>query len=159
MLSHHCGIDARNIHAYVLGEHGDTEVTAWSMAHVAGVPIGDYCRVCRQCDAEKQHREIAEKVRDSAYHIIDYKGSTYYGIGMALTRISDAILRDEHSVLTVSTMLCGEYGISDVCLSVPCVVGAAGVERIIDADLSKEEREALSASGSSLKEVYRSAAS
>jgi len=153
MLSRHCGIDTRNVHAYILGEHGDSEVAAWSMTHVAGVPMKDYCVLCQRCDPEKGHAEIAHRVRDSAYHIIDYKGSTYYAIGLSLTRISGAILRNEHSILTVSLLLEGEYGISDICLSVPCVVGKTGVERIITAQLTEQEKAALKASARTLQEV------
>ena len=153
MLSRHCGIDTRNVHAYILGEHGDSEVAAWSMTHVAGVAMKDYCVLCQRCDPEKGHAEIAHSVRDSAYHIIDYKGSTYYAIGLSLTRISGAILRNEHSVLTVSLLLQGEYGINDVCLSVPCVVGKTGVERIITAQLSQDEQNALKASAQTLRKI------
>ncbi|MFH1371808.1 MAG: L-lactate dehydrogenase [Planctomycetota bacterium] len=156
MLSEHCGIDTRSVHAYILGEHGDSEVAAWSLAHIGGVAMNDYCRMCQKCDAAKKHIEIAKNVRDSAYHIIDYKGSTYYAIGLSLVRISTAILRNEHSVLTVSSLLQGEYGLSDVCLSVPCVVGEAGVERIITADLLPQEQSALHKSAQTLKEVLGS---
>jgi L-lactate dehydrogenase len=153
MLSRHCGIDTRNVHAYILGEHGDSEVAAWSMTHVAGVPMKDYCALCQGCDAKKRHEEITRRVRDSAYHIIDYKGSTYYAIGLSLTRISGAILRNEHSILTVSLLLQGEYGINDICLSIPCVVGKTGVERIITTQLSEDEQAALKASAETLRAV------
>lgn len=93
-------------------------------------------------------------VRDSAYHIIGYKGSTYYGIGMALVRIVGAVLRNEHSVLTVSTVLQGEYGLRDVALSVPCVVGGSGVERVLDGPLSPDESAALARSAAVLQEQY-----
>jgi len=156
LLSRHCGVDARNVHAYVLGEHGDSEVAAWSMTHIAGVPVRKYCPVCRKCAYEKCHKDIAEKVRDSAYHIIDYKGSTYYGIGLSLVRISEAILRNENSVLTVSVLLQGEYGLRDVCLSVPCVIDANGVQKIIDAPLNKAELKALEKSAGTLTEIFRS---
>jgi L-lactate dehydrogenase len=153
MLSRHCGVDTRNVHAYVLGEHGDSEVAAWSMTHVAGIPMKDYCTLCQKCDAKQRHEEITRRVRDSAYHIIDYKGSTYYAIGLSLTRISGAILRNEHSILTVSLLLQGEYGINNVCLSVPCVVGKTGVERIITTQLSEDEQAALIASAEKLRGV------
>jgi L-lactate dehydrogenase len=156
MLSRHCQVDARNVHAYVLGEHGDSEVVAWSMAHIAGVHIRHYCRICQGCDARQQHKQIADQVRDSAYHIIDYKGSTDYGIGMSLVRISEAILRDEHSVLTVSVNLECEYGIKDLCLSLPCVVGENGIERIIDTKLPAEEDKALRASADVLLNLLNS---
>ncbi|NLH44475.1 MAG: L-lactate dehydrogenase [Planctomycetes bacterium] len=150
MLSRHCGIDARNVHAYIIGEHGDSEVAAWSLSHVAGIPIGDYCKICGVCDSSRYRKQIAEQVRDSAYHIIDYKGSTYYGIGLSLVRISGAILRNENSVLTVSTLLQGEYGIHGICLSVPCIVGDHGVVRIIDAQLASDEQEALTHSAQAI---------
>lgn len=153
MLSRHCGIDTRNVHAYILGEHGDSEVAVWSMTHVAGVPMKDYCDICQGCDPAKRHEDIVQRVRNSAYHIIDYKGSTYYAIGLSLTRISEAILRNEHSILTVSLLLQGEYDINDICLSVPCVVGKTGIERIITAKLFENEQAALRTSAQTLREV------
>lgn len=153
LLSRYCEIDARNVHAYILGEHGDSEVPAWSMTHIAGIPIERYCEICHVCDYPKHHKEIAEQVRNSAYHIIDYKGSTYYGIGLSLLRITAAILRNERSVLTVSTYLEGEYGLDDICLSVPCIVGEEGVERIIDARLEPREQEQLERSAQILRGV------
>ena len=153
MLSRHCKVDTRNVHAYILGEHGDSEVAAWSMTHIAGLLMKDYCAICRKCDSKKQHEDITSRVRDSAYHIIDYKGSTYYAIGLSLTRISEAILRHEHSILTVSLLLQGEYDIDGICLSVPCVVGKAGVERIITARLAEDEQAGLKASAQSLRDV------
>ena len=154
LLSQHCGVDVHNVHAYVLGEHGDSEVAAWSMTHVAGMPIKDYCPVCRKCgDWEKEREKVVKAVKESAYHIIDYKGATYFAIGLALVRIVGAILRNQRSVLTVSTVLDGEYDLEDVCLSVPCVVSQQGVERIVEANLSPEESEALSRSASVLREA------
>ena len=155
MLSRHCKVDARNVHAYIIGEHGDSEVPVWSMTHIAGVPIKQYCQICNVCDYQQHHRQIAEEVRNSAYHIIDYKGSTYYGIGLSLVRITQAILRDENSILTVSTLLSGEYGIENVCLSVPCIVGAGGVKSIIAAQLSDEEHKALGASAETIKDAAK----
>jgi len=153
LLSRHCGIDARNVHAYILGEHGDSEFAAWSMSHIAGVSLREYCKICKACDYNDHHRRMAEEVRNSAYHIIDYKGSTYYGIGLSLVRITETILRNEHSMLTVSSFLDGQYGIKDVCLSVPCVVGDRGVEMIIDTELADDELKALRASAQTIKKV------
>ncbi len=151
LLSHHCNVDVRNVHAYILGEHGDSEVAAWSMTHIAGVPIDEYCPACRNCENwEEERARIVREVRDSAYHIIDYKGATYYAIGLALVSIVGAILRDQRSVLTVSTLMQGEYGIEDVCLSVPCILSAQGIERIIVAELSPDESEALKRSATVL---------
>ena len=154
LLSRHCKVDARNVHAYVLGEHGDSEVPAWSMTHVAGVPIKKYCLSCGKCDYKTCHKDITDDVRDSAYHIIDYKGATYYGIGMSLLRISEAILRNENSVLTVSVLLNGEYGLDDVCLSVPCVVGKDGIRQIIEAPLDFDEMVGLGRSAEALREAF-----
>ncbi len=153
LLSKHCKIDARNVHAYILGEHGDSEVAAWSMTHIAGVSVNEYCKICKSCDYNDHHNRIAEEVRNSAYHIIDYKGSTYYGIGLSLVRITEAMLRNEHSILTISSLLDGQYGIRDVCLSVPTIAGDGGVELIIDAELTGEELEALRASAAAIRNV------
>jgi L-lactate dehydrogenase len=154
LLSHHCEIDVHNVHAYVLGEHGDSELAAWSMTHLAGIPIDKYCRICGKCsDWMAERREMEQVVRRSAYHIIDYKGATYFAVGLALVRIVGAILRNERSVLTVSTALDGEYGLADVSLSVPSIVSQGGVERILEADLSPEELEALSRSASVLRDA------
>lgn len=157
LLGTHCGIDVHNVHAYILGEHGDSEFAAWSMTHVAGMNIEDYCPFCKGCDDWKTQRENIEKqVRESAYHIINYKGSTHYAIGLALVRITAAILRNQHSVLTVSTLLQGEFGISDVCLSVPCVVSDSGVMRILESPLSRQEHDLLLRSANILKEAISS---
>ena len=153
LLSLHCGVDVRSVHAYILGEHGDSEVAAWSMTNLAGMSMDDYCPACHKCgDWSKERNRIVDEVRDSAYHIIEAKGSTCYAIGLALVRIASAILRNEHSVLTVSTMLDGEYGLKDVSLSVPCIVSQAGVEKIIEGRLTNEELTALAASASVIKE-------
>ena len=105
LLGIHCGVDVHNVHAYILGEHGDSEFAAWSMTHVAGMNIDEFCPVCGNCDDWKQQQELIEKqVRESAYHIINYKGSTQYAVGLALVKITGAILRNQNSVLTVSTL-------------------------------------------------------
>ncbi len=150
LIAEHCQVDIHNVHAYIIGEHGDSEVPAWSMSHIAGVPVWDHCADCRRChgelrDAENRAR-LVQQVRDSAYHIIGYKGATNFAVGLALVRIVRSILRNERSVLTVSTVLAGEYGIRDVCLSVPCIVGRNGIERIIEGKLSQEELAGLTQS-------------
>jgi L-lactate dehydrogenase len=151
LLSRHCDIDVHNVHAYILGEHGDSELAAWSLTHVTGMPIDEYCPICGKCtDWSSERDELVHAVRSSAYHIIDYKGATYFAIGMALVRIVGAILRNRRSVLTVSSVLDGEYGLEDVCLSVPCVVAQMGVERIVEAGLPPEELRALTESAAIL---------
>jgi L-lactate dehydrogenase len=152
LLSDHCGVDVHNVHAYMLGEHGDSEFASWSMTHVAGMPMEAYCPICGRCeDWTAERRRIEQAVRDSAYHIIGYKGSTCFGVGMALVRIVGAILRGENSVLTVSTLLAGEFGLSGVCLSVPSVVCRTGVGRIVESRLPEPEQRALNASADVLK--------
>ncbi len=152
LLGLHCGVDVRSVHAYILGEHGDSEVAAWSMTHLAGMLMDDYCPACQKCgNWHKERDRIMSDVRNSAYHIIAAKGSTCYAIGLALVRIVEAILRNEHSVLTVSTLLEGEYGLNDVCLSVPCIVSESGIERIIEGKLAVVEHTALHASASVVK--------
>ena len=154
LLSQHCGVDVHNVHAYVLGEHGDSEFAAWSMTNVAGVKIDEYCPTCGGCEQWVTERQrLEQEVRDSAYHIIDYKGATSFAVGLALVRIVAAVLRGERSVLTVSTLLDGEFALRDVCLSVPCMVSSGGVERIIESPLSSSELESLSASADVLKKA------
>lgn len=155
LLSQHCDVDVSNVHAYVLGEHGDSEVMAWSMTHVGGIPIEEYCPRCANCGGWEQERaKIAHQVRNSAYHIINYKGATYYAIGMALVRITATILQDQNSVLTVSTLLHGEYGLEDVCLSVPVMLGKDGVKRIVEAHLPPDEQALLEKSAEVLRKSY-----
>jgi L-lactate dehydrogenase len=156
LLSDHCHVDPRNVHAYIIGEHGDSEVGAWSMTHIAGVAVGDYCaQVCeRSCSAEER-AGILEQVRDSAYHVIESKGATYYGVSMGLERISSAILRDESSVLTVSLRADGHYGLEGVCLSLPAVVNREGVSRVVAAALPEHERRALARSADVLRSTLQ----
>jgi L-lactate dehydrogenase len=122
------------------------------MTNIAGVSIEEYCPACGGCEAWMTERQRIEKeVRDSAYHIIDYKGATSFAVGLALVRIVAAVLRAERRVLTVSTLLDGEFALRDVCLSVPCIVSSRGVEKIIVSPLSDGELESLSASAAVLK--------
>ena len=154
LLSKQCGIDVHNIHGYVLGEHGDSEFVAWSMTHVAGIHIDDHCAICGKCSDWKAERLLIEQeVRDSAYHIINYKGSTHYAVGLALVRIVAAILRGQNSVLTVSSYVDGEFGLSDVCISVPCIVSEGGVQKIVKSPLSADEQASLDNSAAVLRKA------
>ena len=154
LLSQHCNVDVGNVHAYILGEHGDSEVAAWSMTHIGGLSMDEYCPICNTCHNWDEERErIVREVRDSAYHIINYKGATYFGIGMALARIVGAILQNQNSILTVSAYLDGEYGLRDVCLGVPCILGQEGLKRIVVAELSTDEKEALQRSAKTLQDT------
>jgi L-lactate dehydrogenase len=156
LLSKHYGVDVHNVHAYVLGEHGDSEFAAWSMTHVAGMPVDKYCLMENNPDRWKADKaEIESTVRNSAYHIIGYKGATYYAVALAMVRILGTILRGQNSVLTVSTLLQGEYGLEDVCLSVPCLVSAQGAHTIMRSNLPDHEMAALAASAEVLKKAIR----
>ena len=141
--------------AYVIGEHGDSEFVPWSQAMLATKPILSLCgetggrNICRE-----ELDQIAEEVRSAAYRIIEAKNATYYGIGMALTRITKAILGDEHSVLTVSAMLKGEYGQSGVFAGVPCIINKNGIQSVLTLSLTEEELNHLSSSCETLRESY-----
>ena len=152
-LSLHYGVDARNVHAYVLGEHGDTEFVAWSTANLANLVLRDYCAVTQMHCTHADMEAIEQRVRRAAYEIIRRKGAMNFAIAAALTRIVEAIVRDESSVLTVSTLMKGEYGISDVCLSLPAVVGRGGVQRILPVRLDAREQEYLHRSAQAIREV------
>ena len=155
-ISQEMGVDVKSVHAYILGEHGDSELPAWSLTNVGGVSIQQYVETNGLQDSwPKKSLQLFEAVKNSAYHIIDYKGATNFAVGQALVRIVRAILRDSHSVLTVSYQLRGEYGLEEVCLSVPCIVSKNGVERVLIADLTPEERDALHHSAAVLKESMR----
>ncbi len=139
LLGEYFNIDARNVHAYIIGEHGDTELPLWSHADFAGRSISDWVKTSdsyRQEDLD----EIFMNVRDAAYHIIERKGATYYGIAMGLARLTKAILQNENSVLTVSAYLDGEYGHEGLYIGVPAIVNRSGVRGIIELALSEEER-------------------
>lgn len=154
LLSQQCDVAVHNVHAYVLGEHGDSELAAWSMTHIGGVSIGDYCQQCGGCAGwETVKQDIEEAVRRSAYHIIEYKGATNYAVGMAMVRIVGAILRDDRSVLTVSVPLMGEYGLSEVSLGVPSIVASEGVVGVLEAKLTAQELKALRASAEVLQKA------
>ncbi|TKZ36411.1 L-lactate dehydrogenase [Brachyspira catarrhinii] len=155
LLSKKLEIDSKNIHAFIIGEHGDSELAVWSNADIAGVHIEDYCKnIFDSCDINLE--EILNEVRNSAYHIIEKKGSTFYGVAMAVKRIAQAIIRDEYSILPVSHFLNGEYGIKDVCLGIPSLICRKGVKRIIPINLNENEKTYLTKSANTLKEAYKS---
>lgn len=153
LLGEHLDLDSRSIHAFIIGEHGDSEIAAWSSANVSGVPIHKVCEMRGFTDHDYETRRIAEQVKNAAYEIIDKKGATYYGIGMAIKRICEAIIRDERSILPVSTLMTGQFGLDDVCLSMPAIVGEKGVDTLLPIDLDENEMSALKASADTLKAV------
>ncbi len=155
LLSSHTGIDARNIHAYIIGEHGDSEIAAWSTTTIGGLPINEFCNNCNTCN-NGDFSNMLDEVRNAAYEIIDKKGATFYAIALAVERIVSAIVNDEKSILTVSSVLNGEkYGIEDVCLSVPTVVGGKGIVDVIETPLNEEEQQGLKESAQKISEILR----
>lgn len=153
-LSAHTQIDARNIHAYILGEHGDSEVAAWEAATIAGLPIGEFCSRCGQCSGASLE-EIRQSVKNAAYEIVEKKGATYYAVSLAAERIVRALGGGENSILTVSGLCTGEYGLTDVCLSIPRAVGSRGIARNVEIPLSDEELTALQTGAANLRKLAR----
>ncbi|GAB6179708.1 L-lactate dehydrogenase [Desulfotomaculum defluvii] len=154
-VADYCNVDPRNVHAYIVGEHGDSEVPIWSTADVAGIPLEQFSKlrglkpICRN--------EIARRVSTAAYEIIQRKGATYYAIAVSIKRICETILRDENSILTVSGMVNDVYGIQDCCLSLPSIVSGFGREKVLTISMTEEEEAALRNSAQVLKEVIKQA--
>lgn len=161
LLARHCQIDPHNIHAYILGEHGDSEFAVWSSAMIGGVLFKDYCHICRQ-EADCNHLEELEKifleVRDSAYKIIERKGETSYGIGLALVRITQAIIKDENAILPVSYLVKDYYGINDVYLSLPAVLNKHGVREVLKIEFDAKEKLELKNSSEAIKRIIKDSA-
>lgn len=161
-IGRHCNVDVRNVHASIFGEHGDSEFPLWSSAMIGRVLFSKYCANCTNacndvcCSKHETVREkIFEEVRDSAYEIIERKGETSYGIGLALARISKAILRDQNSILSVSSLLTDYYGVSDLYLSVPTIINKSGVRQTLKLDFNEEELNAFKKSAEQVKKVIR----
>lgn len=152
-LSRHLNVDSKSIHAFIIGEHGDSELALWSSANVSGIPLNHFCELRGYYDHEAATDRIYKDVRDSAYEIIGKKGATYYGVAMAVERIVECIIRNEHSILPVSVYMEGLYGLKDLCISIPTVVGQNGAEKILDIPLDNEEMEKLIKSTKELKAV------
>ena len=153
LLGEHLQVDSRSVHAFIIGEHGDSEIVAWSSANVSGVPLNDFCEMRGHFEHEQAMRRIAENVKNSAYEIIEKKHATYFGIAMSVRRICEAIIRDEKSILPLSSVQHGFYGIDDVALSIPVIVGRGGIETTVPIRLNSEEHENLKRSADTLKKV------
>ncbi len=150
-LGEHLNVDSRSVHAFIIGEHGDSEIAAWSSANVSGIDLNDFCEMRGHYQHDESTKKIAEDVKNSAYDIIQKKRATYYGVAMAVRRICEVIVRDEKSILPVSSRMHGEYGIDDVVLSMPAIVGKNGVEDKVPISLSDEEIKKLQESAETLK--------
>jgi len=153
LLGEHLEIDSRSVHAFIIGEHGDSEIAAWSSANVSGIPLNDFCEMRGHFDHDNSMKRIADDVKNSAYGIIEKKGATYYGIAMSVRRICEAIIRDEKSILPISSIQHGDFGIDGVALSMPAIVGRDGVLGSVPINLSDDEIAALQESANTLKKV------
>lgn len=156
LLGEHLQIDPRNVHAYIIGEHGDSEVPAWSLANVAGIRLRDYCPICKVPYDPEHFNGLFLKVRDAAYEIIKRKGRTHYAVALGMTRIVESIVRDENAVLTVSCFLEDYHGVSDICLSVPVILNRSGIKEIIKLPLDQKEIENFQKSATIIREVNKS---
>jgi L-lactate dehydrogenase len=155
LLSQHFGVDASSVHAYIIGEHGDSEVPVWSLANIAGMHLPDYCRVQGLSYDPRQMEQIFESTRDAAYHIIERKGATYYAVAAGLLRITQSILRHQNTVLSVSSLIDDYCGISDVCFSLPTVVDRGGIQRVLRLELDETETARLKRSAAVLRETIK----
>ncbi|MCR4959932.1 MAG: L-lactate dehydrogenase [Lachnospiraceae bacterium] len=155
-LSEHLSVDAKSIHAFIIGEHGDSEVVAWSSANVSGVPLSKFCEMRGHYDHEHSEQEIAANVKNSAYDIIERKRATYFGVAMAVRRICEVIVHNDKAILPVSILMHGEYGIEDVVISMPCIVGSDGIETQVPIVLDDDELMKLQKSSDVLKALVDS---
>ena len=152
-IGKHLNVDSRSVHAFIIGEHGDSEIAAFSSANVSGIKLDDFCEMRGHFDHEKASAQIAERVKNSAYEIIAKKKATYYGIAVAVKRICEAIVRDEKSILPVSSMMRGLYGIEGLALSMPAIVGKEGLETLVPLKLNEDETKRLQHSAQVLKDI------
>lgn len=152
-LSQQLDVDSRNIHSFIIGEHGDSEIVAWSSTNISGVPLDQFLEMRGHMHPDMDKQEIAEKVKNSAYDIIAKKDATYYGIAMSVRRICECMIRDEKSILPISTNMHGDFGVEDVCLSMPTILSAEGMETHIPIKLNETERENLKQSADTLKHI------
>lgn len=152
-LGSHLQVDSRSVHAFIIGEHGDSELAAWSNATIGGLSVNEFCELRGHFNHEASMKRIFDDVKNSAYKIIERKHATYYGIAMAVKRICEAIVRNEKSILPVSSLMTGEYGLNDVVLSIPSVVGETGVEKVVPIGLNDDEMSELRKSADILKNI------
>ncbi|MFY9977172.1 MAG: L-lactate dehydrogenase [Candidatus Sulfotelmatobacter sp.] len=153
LLSQHFGVDARSVHAFIIGEHGDSEVPAWSLANIAGMRLPEYCRANGLPYEPQEMEKIFASTRDAAYRIIERKGATYYAVAAGLLRITQSILRHQNTVLSVSSLIHDYYGISNVCFSLPTVVDRGGIQRVLRLELDESESAKLRHSADVLRQT------
>ncbi len=153
LVGHRLGVDSRNVHSFIIGEHGDSELAVWSSANVSGIDIDEYCKLHGSSLSELV--PLFDYVKNSAYDIIRAKGATYYAIAQSTKRIVKSIVSDEDSILPVSTLVNGHYGLSDICLSVPAVIGREGVKQVLDIPLNDDEMRRLRLSAETISQSIR----
>jgi L-lactate dehydrogenase len=156
LLGQYYGVDTRSVHAYIIGEHGDSEIPLWSLANIGGVRLQEFAPLKNRKYDQDEMNKLFMTVRDAAYEIIKRKGATYYAIGLGLLSIVESVLGNYRSVLSVSTLMTGQYGVKDICLSLPCVVGEHGIEEILTLNLSGDEEDGFRASATKLKATLAS---
>jgi L-lactate dehydrogenase len=156
LLGQYYAVDARSVHAYIVGEHGDSEIPLWSLANIGGVRLPEFAPLQNKIYNHNDMNNLFVGVRDAAYEIIKRKGATHYAIGMGLLSIVESILGDYRSVLSVSSLMTGQYGAKDICLSLPCVVGANGIEEVLTVTMNAEEQRGFADSAQKMKETLRS---
>lgn len=154
IIADHLDLSPNSVHAYVFGEHGDTSMIPWSITNIAGITMEQFC--AEHSDAVLIEDEIIDEVRKAGGEVIKRKGATFYAIALTVNKICDDILRDANNIRTVSTYISGRYGINDVCLSLPAVIGGHGIEREVVPALTEEETAKLQASAAALKNVIDS---
>lgn len=153
LLGRKLDVDPQHVHAYVLGEHGDSEVLTWSLVSVGGIPLDDFCRLQNLAVCAEDRQEIDDQVRNAAYRIIAGKGATYYGVGSAIARITEAVLRDQRAVLTVCSPMDEVAGVKDVTLALPHIIGGDGNLATLEPALDENETLALQNSATLLRSV------
>lgn len=156
LVGGYLGVDSRNVHSFIIGEHGDSELAVWSSANVSGIDLDHYCDCCGKGFDKAILHSLFDEVKSSAYRIIDAKGATYYAIAEAVKRIVSAIVRDENAIMPVSTLADGHYGLHNVCLGLPCVVGRKGIRQVLEIPLNDEEESKLMESARKLTSFLES---
>jgi L-lactate dehydrogenase len=155
LLSHKLDIDVRNVHGYIIGEHGDSQFPAWSVTNIAGLSIEDYTKTAGIPFTDADRAEIVEKTRSSGAEVIKLKGATFNGIAVCASTIAKSMLKGENTIRTVGSVLNGQYGIKDVATNVPTIIGADGVERVLELDLDSSELESLRKSAEQVKAILK----
>ncbi len=153
LLGKRLNVDFRNVHSFIIGEHGDSELPVWSSANVSGIDLTHYCVCCHNPCTQQELDQLFSQVKNSAYRIIEAKGATYYAIAEAVRKIVSAIVKDENTILPVSAMVNGHYGVNDIALSVPCIIGRNGIKEILDIPLNRQEELLLQESAQKLRRV------